>query len=599
MGKMAEDHQVVWRGHSSIGHTVRMDFVFPEEEVAKRFLSVAGEMRREATKEEEVKWQSFSHTEEELGWGDEPVLKEQDIVAMTEEMLKGSNFFSHFVSCQAVEDEKGQVICRFNNISDLNLLLFNKVKAPNRRVVGNFRSKGTRLMEPDSRRRFRLLSTDGGFLQYHGTTVHGHLARQFNFWIESRSFKGIPHFFLSFSTKLSLMKFFTSREAKAISHLQIDESLVVDVVKREQEVMRMREGVINSQAGIIRQMVKEIKEMKNSIVNLKEKLWWPPAYVFLRLDEVLRMNLLGEGTRACHYPRLLALLLASPVILGMEDVEDVGVVFKFSDSKSLHRELSRWMGKEIGKKGIATLRKTERNQRAALLPDPATQDFEVVVELHEIGLREVSIMEVDNTLEQYSSEVSLHPTALSARLPTIYSLLKTLQALRRTGQYHKVEVSSLCYYDCSRRFFNSMPCLVEQTLLSLAHLAGGLNKFLPCPAIIGVEEDWEGNVVALVDPDNLQRLFQKLKTSWAALLRMTPPSSLCDNAGLFVINCRAPPSTIVNPKEFEVHDADCSLVGLCSVASRRRAFVVRVFQDQRLRQAFPKMMLVEENWIKS
>ena len=318
-------------------------------------------------------------------------------------------------------------------------------------------------MEPDSRRRFRLLSTDGGtklilhvndsslegtldanicsvagFLQYHGTTVHGHLARQFNFWIESRSFKGIPHFFLSFSTKLSLMKFFTSREAKAISHLQIDESLVVDVVKREQEVMRMREGVINSQAGIIRQMVKEIKEMKNSIVNLKEKLWWPPAYVFLRLDEVLRMNLLGEGTRACHYPRLLALLLASPVILGMEDVEDVGVVFKFSDSKSLHRELSRWMGKEIGKKGIATLRKTERNQRAALLPDPATQDFEVVVELHEIGLREVSIMEVDNTLEQYSSEVSLHPTALSARLPTIYSLLKTLQALRRTGQYHKV-----------------------------------------------------------------------------------------------------------------------------------------------------------------
>lgn len=24
-------------------------------------------------------------------------------------------------------DEKGQVVCRFNNISDLNLLLFNKV----------------------------------------------------------------------------------------------------------------------------------------------------------------------------------------------------------------------------------------------------------------------------------------------------------------------------------------------------------------------------------------------------------------------------------------------------------------------------------------
>jgi len=371
------------------------------------------------------------------------------------------------------------------------------------------------------------------------------------------------------------------------------------VVKREQEAMRMREGVINSQAGIMRQMVKEILEMKTSIANLKEKLWQTPGYPFLRLDEVLKMNLLGEGIRACHYPRLLALLLASPVILGMEDVEDVGVVFKFSDSKSLHRELSKWMGKEIGKKGIATLRKTERNQRAALLPDLATHDFEVVVELNEIGLREVSIMEVDNTLELYSSQVSLHPTALSARLPTIFSLLETLQALRRTGQYHKVEISSLCYYDNSRRFFNSIPCLVERALLSLAHLAGGLNKFLPCPAIIGVEEDWEGNVVALVDPDNLQRLFKKLKTSWAALLRMASPSTLYNNAGLFVINCRAPPSIIVNLKDFVVHDADCILVGLCSVASRRRAFVFRVFQDQRLRQAFPKMMLVEENWIKN
>ena len=160
----------------------------------------------------------------------------------------------------------------------------------------------------------------------------------------------------------------------------------------------------------------------------------------------------------------------------------------------------------------------------------------------------------------------------------------------------QVEISSLCYYDCSKRFFNSVPCLEEQTLLSLAHLAGGLNKLLPCQAIIAVEEDWEGRVVALVDPDNLQRLFQKLKTSWAALSKMTTPSTLCDNAGLFVINCRAPPSIIIDLREFKVHDADCALVGLCSVASRQRAFVIRVFQDQSLRQAYPKIELMKENW---
>ena len=60
--------------------------------------------------------------------------------------------------------------------------------------------------------------------------------------------KGVRHHILSFTTKLSLMKFFTSIDAKVIPHLQIDQTLVVDVVKREQEAMRMREGVISSQA---------------------------------------------------------------------------------------------------------------------------------------------------------------------------------------------------------------------------------------------------------------------------------------------------------------------------------------------------------------
>ena len=92
--KMAADHLVVWKGHSSIGHTVRMDFVFPEEELAKQFLSVTGEMRKEVMKEN-VQWHSFSHTEEEMGWGDDPVLKEQDIVAITVESMKGRNFFRY------------------------------------------------------------------------------------------------------------------------------------------------------------------------------------------------------------------------------------------------------------------------------------------------------------------------------------------------------------------------------------------------------------------------------------------------------------------------------------------------------------------------
>ena len=103
-------------------------------------------------------------------------------------------------------------------------------------------------------------------------------------------------------------------------------------------------------------------------------------------------------------------------------------------------------------------------------------------------------------------------------------------------------------------------------------------------------------MVALVDQNNEEKLFKKLKTSWAALSQMTSPATLCDNAGLFVINCRSPPSTVLDLREFQVHSADCTLVGLCIVASRRRAFVIRVFQDQNLRKTYPKMELAGENW---
>ena len=37
-----------------------------------------------------------------------------------------------------------------------------KVKTPSRRVKGTFCSKGMRLMVPDARKKFRLLSSDGG-----------------------------------------------------------------------------------------------------------------------------------------------------------------------------------------------------------------------------------------------------------------------------------------------------------------------------------------------------------------------------------------------------------------------------------------------------
>ena len=99
-------------------------------------------------------------------------------------------------------------------------------------------------------------------------------------------------------------------------------------------------------------------------------------------------------------------------------------------------------GPEQWKKRSASIPEANKKPRAAFVPAVA-QEYEIRVELDEFGLKEVGILEVDEALEQCAGQVFFHPTALSARLPTIAELIRTLQALRKIGLKHKVSLSSV------------------------------------------------------------------------------------------------------------------------------------------------------------
>ena len=106
-----------------------------------------------------VKHRTFLYTEQAFGFGNEPVLSESDLLAMTSQAQQLFRFFIKF----EVFEESGNVLIRFNNLSDLNLFLYNKVKLADQRTLGTLRQNVTsRKLRSDDSGQFRLFSIDLG-----------------------------------------------------------------------------------------------------------------------------------------------------------------------------------------------------------------------------------------------------------------------------------------------------------------------------------------------------------------------------------------------------------------------------------------------------
>ena len=100
---------------------------------------------------------TFLYTEEVFGFGQDSVLSEEDLLSMTSQAQK---LFRFFIKCQVFE-EMGNIWTRFNNLSDLNLFLYNEVKLADRKTLGALRKYMTlRRLRRDSCGQFRLFSLD-------------------------------------------------------------------------------------------------------------------------------------------------------------------------------------------------------------------------------------------------------------------------------------------------------------------------------------------------------------------------------------------------------------------------------------------------------
>ena len=177
-----------------------------------------------------VKHRTFLYTEEAFGFGQDSVLSEEDLLSMTSQAHQLFRFFIKY----EVFEEMGSIWIRFNNLSDLNLFLYNKVKLADRRTLGALRKYVTsRRLRCDSSGQYRLFSPD---LEKRNPLVPVEsLTPEIAFEIKEGEVDGKKGTFLCFANKLDLFKFFISEDAKTIQYLDIDPGLIEEIGDRKDD----------------------------------------------------------------------------------------------------------------------------------------------------------------------------------------------------------------------------------------------------------------------------------------------------------------------------------------------------------------------------
>ena len=242
-------------------------------------------------------------------------------------------------------------------------------------------------------------------------------------------------------------------------------------------------------------------------------------------------------------------------------------------------------------------------QRASLVLDPIIDGYEVLIELEEKGLLNSSIPEVEEKLRTLSSQVLPRPSGFSVLFPSLRRLLEALLVSRTLFQHHSAKISrrNMLYYSASRNYYCNSPCLTEQELLYIAEtsirkksVAETLTSILGSQHVKSVDEDWEGNLVAIFkDEGEVEKLLNEFGSSRETLMGTVPGYRLQAVNTLYTINCGKDPK--VDIRDFFPHDGDCKFDGYQIISSINRAFLGRVLCDSTLRSLYPALKIAEEN----
>jgi len=259
----SSESEVKFESQSTLsGNQVRKDLVFQTEKQAKDFNFKVIDSVQLPVK---VSMKTFLFSEAELGFQQKPVLTEQDVLYLLVKQNKLSHFFRHFLTCKVITEDN-KIMFRFNNISDVNLFLYNKCSDPSKRTIGLLRENQEKLkLLPDRNGEFSLITSDNFLPNIESKTWNwDDWENEFKF--RSKKLGVVKH--LQFVTKIDLYTFFVSEDAKVCATLEVPLEQIMEDKFSDLECLgkaKADEQEVKSQLAAVE------KELKAAKVDLAKK----------------------------------------------------------------------------------------------------------------------------------------------------------------------------------------------------------------------------------------------------------------------------------------------------------------------------------------
>merc|ERR1719450_1265195 len=197
---------------SSPGVQVRLDYCFHLPEHARKFFKAVHKLTDSLHSIPKMVT-CILLSEEELGYQHEPVLTENDLLAIQSPEYCRNIFRTSVV--MRVKMKEDTVVYEFRNVTDVNRFLYNKSSSVKTRSLGLLRKN----VVP------KVIEMDKGFYRLYsaGPKIPDIIGEKHRFKVNGP--------FLLFSSKLDLFAFLVSEDAAGIDHLQFDDKYIIDVRK--------------------------------------------------------------------------------------------------------------------------------------------------------------------------------------------------------------------------------------------------------------------------------------------------------------------------------------------------------------------------------
>jgi len=246
----ANNGHIVFESESTLeGNQARLDLVFETAKQSRKFNTAVNENKQVLGN---VFFRTFLFSEDEMSYKLDPALLETDILQVARDD-RVKNIFRHFLTCNVISEDS-KILFRFKSLADVNLFLYNKCGAAEKRVLGMIRQTREPLcLLPDTDGMFSLRVQKKELQKNEDCWSWRHLEEKFGFHTKRVD----EDMYFQFKNKLDLYTYFASEEAKKCATIEIPTELIRNIEQLNKalsnEILTVEKALISAKVELAKQ----------------------------------------------------------------------------------------------------------------------------------------------------------------------------------------------------------------------------------------------------------------------------------------------------------------------------------------------------------